>query len=56
MDYWGAKGYVGPPFKLLGVGGGGGAGPLPPPSSYALLNIKQFVPNSAISAKGGIIS
>ena len=28
MDYWGAKGYVGPPLKLLE---GGGAGPLPMP-------------------------
>ena len=30
MDYWGAKGYVGLPLKLLG-----GPAPPPPPSSYA---------------------
>ena len=31
MDYWGGKGYVGPPSQIIG----GGAGPLWPPSSYA---------------------
>ena len=30
MDYWGAKGYVAPPLKLLGAWP-----PCPPPSSYA---------------------
>ena len=32
VDYWGAKGYVGPPLKLLG---GLPPPPPPPPSSYA---------------------
>ena len=31
-DYWGAKGYVGPPLEIIG---GGGPGPPGPPSSYA---------------------
>ena len=31
VDYWGAKGYVGPPFKLLGGGGGPAPLPAPPP-------------------------
>ena len=24
MEYWGAKGYVGPPSQIIGGGGGGG--------------------------------
>ena len=38
MDYWGAKGYVAPPLKLLGGGGGGGAGPPGPPLPTPMAN------------------
>ena len=31
VDYWGAKGYVGPPSQIIG----GGLAPPGPPSSYA---------------------
>ena len=31
VDYWGAKGYVGPPPPLSNYWGGGGGGPPDPP-------------------------
>ena len=40
----GAKGYVGPPLKLLGGGGGGGRA-APPTSSYAYDKAKMFSMN-----------
>ena len=39
VDYWGAKGPVGPPPKLFFLGGGGGAGPpFPTPMQMTLIS------------------
>ena len=40
VDYWGAKGYVGPPSQIIG---GPAPPPPPPPSSYAYVFRKQVL-------------
>ena len=50
MDYWGAKGYVGPPpSKIIGGGGGGGgAGPPLPTPMFEL--VLEPLENNPIAA------
>ena len=53
MDYWGAKGYVGPPLKILG-GGAASPGPLLPTPMTIDSSCSEDKIHSEISAFGSM--